>query len=101
MPMFPKVIRAGAGPHDLGPGDNRGDTFPESAVQHDPERTESGNGDLGRERGSATGDTGSRSSAVVGNPPYVRLLLSLSVSALSFTSRIMTCGMPSQITYLR
>ena len=26
--LFPKVIRAGAGPHDLGPGDNTGDTFP-------------------------------------------------------------------------
>ena len=30
--MFPKVIRAGAGPHDLGSGDNEGDTFPELAV---------------------------------------------------------------------
>ena len=27
--MVPKVIRAGAGPHDLGSGENRGDAFPE------------------------------------------------------------------------
>ena len=33
IPMFPEVIRAGAGPHDLGPGENRGDTFPKLAVQ--------------------------------------------------------------------
>jgi hypothetical protein len=35
MPMFPKVIRAGAGPHDLGSGDNRGDTFPELMARSD------------------------------------------------------------------
>ena len=33
--LFPKVIRAGAGPHDPGSGDNRGDTFPELTVQAD------------------------------------------------------------------
>jgi len=81
--MFPKVIRAGAGPHDLGPGDNKGDTFPELVEQRDPEGTESGGEDLGRGRGSATGDTGSESSAVVGNSPYVWFLLSISVSALN------------------
>jgi hypothetical protein len=31
--IFPRVIRAGAGPHDLGSGDNEGDTFPELIVQ--------------------------------------------------------------------
>lgn len=31
--MFPKVIKAGAGPHDLGSGDNRGETLPELTVQ--------------------------------------------------------------------
>ena len=35
--LFPKVIRAGAGPHDLGPGDNTGDTPPALAVQFDTE----------------------------------------------------------------
>ena len=38
--LFPKVIRAGAGPHDLGPGDNTGGDFPELAVQPDVEPTE-------------------------------------------------------------
>ena len=31
--MFPKVIKGAAGPHDLGPGNNRGKTFPELVVQ--------------------------------------------------------------------
>ena len=31
--MFPKVMKASAGPHDLGPGNNRGETFPELVVQ--------------------------------------------------------------------
>jgi len=58
MPIFPKVIRAGAGPHDLGPGDNRGDTFPELAMECGAEHTESGDEDLGRRWGS-TMDTDS------------------------------------------
>lgn len=33
MAMFPKVIRAGAGPHDLGSGDNTGDSFQQITVQ--------------------------------------------------------------------
>ena len=37
---FPKVIRAGAGPHDLGPGDNAGGTFPALVVQSDTETTD-------------------------------------------------------------
>ena len=35
--FIPQVIRAGAGPHDLGPGDNTGGTFPDLTVQPDPE----------------------------------------------------------------
>ena len=31
--LFPMVIRAAAGPHDLGPGDSTGDTFPELMAQ--------------------------------------------------------------------
>lgn len=38
--LFPKVIRAGAGPHNLGPGDNTGGTFPALAVQSDAETTD-------------------------------------------------------------
>ena len=31
--MFPKVIKAAAGPHDLGSGNNHDGTFPELTVQ--------------------------------------------------------------------
>jgi len=102
MPIFPKVLRAGAGPHDLGPGDNKGGTFLELVVQYNPEHTESGDQDLGRQSVPTKEDTGSGSDAVARNPPYVWFLLSPSVSALNFASRRnMTPGMPSQITYSR
>ena len=83
MPMFPKVIRAGAGPHDLGPGDNRGRTFPELAVQYDSENTESSDQDPIRQSVPTTHGTGSRSNIVVRNPKPVWFLLSLSISALN------------------
>ncbi|KAF9789171.1 hypothetical protein BJ322DRAFT_525814 [Thelephora terrestris] len=35
--FFPKVIRATAGPHELGSGDNKGDYFPELVTQSEPE----------------------------------------------------------------
>ena len=31
--MFPKVVKAGAGPHDLGPGNNYDETLPELTTQ--------------------------------------------------------------------
>ena len=37
---FPRVIRAGAGPHDLGPGDNAGGAFPALVAQSDTETTD-------------------------------------------------------------
>jgi len=83
MPMFPKVIRAGAGPHDLGPGDNRGGTFPELAVQYGSENTESNDQDPRRQSVPTTHGTGSRSNIVVRNPKPVWFLLSLSISALN------------------
>jgi len=102
MPIFPKLLRAGAGPHDLGPGDNKEGTFPELAAQYDPEHTESDDQDPGRQSVPTTEDTGSGSDTIVRNPPYVWFLLSLSVSALNFASRRnMTPGMPLQITYSR
>jgi len=76
LPMFPKVIRAGAGPHDLGSGDNRGDAFPDLAAQYDVERIESDDEGLGREWGPTTDNAGSGSTIIVRNPPYVRFLLS-------------------------
>ena len=35
--LIPRVIRAGAGPHDLGSGENRGNTFPELTSRYDAE----------------------------------------------------------------
>ena len=58
LPMFPKVIRAGAEPHDPGPGDNRRDTLPELAVQRDTEH-ESGDQDFRRQQVPTTDDTDS------------------------------------------
>ncbi|KAF9789164.1 hypothetical protein BJ322DRAFT_524714 [Thelephora terrestris] len=34
--LFPKVIRASAGPHSLGSGENQGDYFPELTMQSEP-----------------------------------------------------------------
>jgi hypothetical protein len=34
--FFPVLIRAAAGPHDLGPGNNHDDTFPELMARQDP-----------------------------------------------------------------
>ena len=99
LPMFPKVIRAGAGPHDLGSGDNRGDALPELAAQYDGEHTESGDEDLGRQWDPTTDDTSSGPNIVV---RYVWFLLFFSAPALNFTSRRnMTVGMPLLITYSR
>jgi len=59
VPIFPKVVRAGAGPHDLGSGDNRGDTFPELTVQYDSGDTKNDDEDLGRQLVPTADDTGS------------------------------------------
>ena len=96
----PKVIRAGAGPHDLGSGDNREDTSPELTVQSDGEPTTSGDEDLGGQS-DPTAD-GTSSGVVVRNAPYVWSLLRTLISALTFVSRTcVTAGMPLQITYSR
>jgi len=59
MPVFPKVVRAGAGPDDLGSGDNRGDTLPELAVRCNVENTESGDQDPGRQSVPSADEAGS------------------------------------------
>ena len=70
--MPPKVLRAGAGPHDLGSGDNGGDAFPELMVESDAdEPTTSTDEDLGGQSDLATDDTDSESIIVVRNAPYV------------------------------
>jgi hypothetical protein len=71
VPMFPKVIRAGAGPHDLGSGDNRGDAFPELTVRSDAESTMDTDEDFGGQWGLDTDDADSESDIVVRNTPYV------------------------------
>ena len=78
MAMFPKVIRAGAGPHDLGPGDNTRDTLPELAAYSDAESVVGCDDDLGELWAADADDTGSGSDIVVRNTPHVRsLVLSL------------------------
>ena len=67
--LFPKVIRAGAGPHDLGPGDNAGGAFPDILVQSD---ATSSNDDYPREEGE---DIDHWPGAVIRNTPSVWCLL--------------------------
>ena len=74
--MFPKVIRASAGPHDLGSGENRGDTFPELAVQVDDELTTDDEEDPGAQLTPVTDDADSETNIVVPNTPLVWYLLS-------------------------
>ena len=76
--LFPKVIRAGAGPHDLGSGENRGSTFPELTVRSDAE-------------------------PMSGDEDSVRLFACYSVSALTVALRVknMTVGIPSRTTCSR
>ena len=69
--LFPKVIRAGAGPHDLGPGDNAGDTFPELMVQSDVEPTMNDDEDYGEQWALVTDEIGLRPEIVIRNTPYV------------------------------
>ncbi|KAF9789405.1 hypothetical protein BJ322DRAFT_532918 [Thelephora terrestris] len=66
-PPLPMVMRAGAGPHDLGSGENEGDTFPELAVQSDVDF----DGDENREGewDPVTDDTGSELGGVISNVP--------------------------------
>ena len=48
--MFPEVVRAGAGPHELGPRDNYAGTFSEATVQSSPDSDASP--DCGEDSGS-------------------------------------------------
>ena len=97
------VMRAGAGPHDLGPGDNRGDAFPELMVRSDAEPTTNSDDDLGGQLDTTDG-ADSDPDVVVRNVPYVWFPLCPPIFTLnlSFRMKNMTAGgMPSQITYSR
>jgi len=100
--LFPKVIRASAGPHDLGPGDNTGGTFPELMVQSNAELTLSDNEDYGEQWAPTTENTDLQADIVVRNTPYV-WFLPCAVSALifAFRRRNMTAGVPLQTMYSR
>jgi len=91
--MFPKVIRAGAGPHDLGSGENREGAFPELTVQSKSEPAMTDDED----------DTGDELDIVVRNTPYVCFLLFPFISSLisAFRTKSTIAGVPLQIMYSR
>ena len=101
-PIFPTVIKAGAGPHNLGSGERRADAFPELTVNPDAEPMSGGQDPQGY-LDSAT--DGPRSELDVATPeiPYVRFFSNPTVSALIFVPRMkeMTAGMPLQATFSR
>ena len=102
--MPPKVLRGGAGPHDLGSGENRGGVFPELMVQSDAdEPTTSADEDLGAQSDLAAGDADSESIIVVRNAPYVWSPSHPFVDTLTPAFRIenMTVGTPLRITCSR
>ena len=82
--LFPEVIRAGAGPHDLGSGENRGDTFPELAVQADDELITDDEEDPGAQLTPMTDDADSETDIVVRNTLLVWHLPSHKFSTLIF-----------------
>ena len=103
LALFPKVIRASAGPHDLGPGDNTGNTSPELSVQSGAEPAITSNEDLGGQWDPTENDTEPEPGIVVQNTSYVWYLPHLFVSTLNFTFRMRntTAGMLLQIMYSR
>ena len=84
MPMFPEVIRAGAGPHDLGSGENEGSTFPALVVQSDDDFPMSDEEDLDVQWTPTADGDGSEADVVVRNMPSVRHFQWLAIYALNF-----------------
>ena len=73
--LFPRVIRAGAGPHDLGSGENRENTLPEVMARSDAGPTTTGGEDLERQWDHpADNYTSAERDMVVHNVQYVRFL---------------------------
>jgi hypothetical protein len=97
LALFPKVIRAGAGPHDFGPGDNAGNTLPELTVQSNTEPSD--NEDHTGRLVAAIANIDLEPDTVIRNTPYVWFLPCAFVSALNLASRIrnMTAGVLLQI----
>lgn len=62
--MFPEVIWVGAGPHNLGSGENRGGTFSELAVQVDEELIADDEEDPGTRLAAVIDDAGAETDVV-------------------------------------
>jgi hypothetical protein len=105
MSLFPQVIKASAGPHDLGSGENTDDAFPELTMQSDAEHIAGGDDDLEGQWALDADGNGSEQGVVVHNMPSVRFLYCPFICALIFTfalrMRNMTAGMSSQTTSSR
>ena len=73
MGFYPTVLRASAGPHDLGSGNNHDNTFPELMVQRDTTPDDELDDPMNRDEGwdPIALDSGSNQDAVVRNTPYV------------------------------
>jgi len=99
----PKVLRARAGPHDLGSGDNAGETFPELMVQSDAEPATGEDDDSGGLSDLTIDDTDPDPIVVVRNTPYVWFLSCPFASTLTFSFRTgsIAFGTPLQIIYSR
>ena len=99
--ILPKVIRGGAGPHDLGSGD--GDTLPELMTRVSVESTTGGYEDLEGQWDTTADDTDPEPGVVIHNTSYVWFLQCTSIHALNFVLRVksMTTGTPLRITYSR
>jgi len=76
----PKVIRASAGPHDLGSGDNEGDTFPKLTAWSEAEPTMNDDENPETRQNLTADDIAGSDAVVIGrNTPYVWFLLRRSV----------------------
>lgn len=100
---FPKVIKAGAGPHNLPSRDNREESFPELTTLSDAEATACHDEDFEEQWTRIMDDNGSEADVVVRNTPYVLPLPCLLVNALTFSIRTTNTmhGVPSRTTYSR
>lgn len=86
--VYPQVIRASAGPHDLGSGNNHDESFPELTVQQPSTLNDVDNPIAGGEWQDPTAE-GDFSDVVVCNTPDVwyQSLLSVSALILAFRTR--------------
>jgi len=81
--MFPKAIRPGAGPHDLGSGESGGGALPELTVESNDKPATSGDEGLGGQWDINIDDTDSKPDIVVRNTPYVWILPQSFISVLT------------------